>query len=282
MNVKMTKKYALTATLLMSGSILAANNRAEPVEYTQYQPILSESKLQQSDPSGKAGNKSEFAKDSNFKGVVSEHFYVDKASEALVFSMKGHKNRSEVRVLDNFDTSLPNTFYHLTADVLPINPQASIKDSTAKDDSMTYLQVHNSGDGTSTRGTSGEGYIPHPLLRIVYEAERSGKKDHYWAIIKNNATDCGSKSGNKGTTECKNAYVKFDLGPVDLTASTNFDVVVGNSKLVITVDGATKVDHDIRYWKEKYSYFKAGIYNQFKNGTSEVHFSSLGYKIENK
>lgn len=282
MKVNMTKIHFLTVSLLISNMAFATGDRAEPFEYRQYQPILSKSKLQASDPNGKSGNKSEYGKGGNFKGVVSEHFYVDKASEALIFSMKGHKNRSEVRVLDNFDTSLPNTFYHLTADVLPINPQASIKDSTAKDDSMTYLQVHNSGDGTSTRGTSGEGYIPHPLLRVVYEAERSGKKDHYWAIIKNNAVDCGSKSGNKATTECKNAYVKFDLGPVDFTTPTNFDVAVGNSQLVITVDGTEKVNHDIGYWKEKYSYFKAGVYNQFKNGTSEVHFTSLDYKIENK
>jgi len=281
MNLNLIKMSSIATAILVSGSAFAVD-RVAPVEYSQYQPILAESKLQVSDPNGKSGNKSEVATDSDFTGVVSEHFYVDKATESLVFNMTGYKNRSEVRILDNFDTSLPNTFYHLTADLMPINPRESVKNSESKNDAMTFLQVHNSGNGESPRGTSGEGYIPHPLMRVVYEAERSGKKDHYWAIIKNNAVDCGSKSGNKGTTECKNAYIKLDLGPVDPKAPTHFDIVVGNSKMLINVNGETKVDHDISYWKHLHSYFKAGVYNQFKNGTSEVHFKSLEYKIENK
>ena len=282
MNNTVVKTSGFIGSLLISGAAIAAGNYAEPVKYSQYQAVLSESKLQVSDPNGKSGNKSEFATNSDFSGVVSEHFYVDPNTENLVFSMKGHKNRSEVRVLDNFDTSLPNTFYHLTADLKPIDPKGSLKDSDAKNDAMTFLQVHNSGNGESKRGTSGEGYIPHPLMRVVYEAERSGKKDHFWAIIKNNAVNCGSKSGNKGKPECKNAYIKLDLGPVDLQSMTHFDIAVGNSKMVIKVNGETKVDHDITYWKHLHSYFKAGVYNQFKNGTSEVHFSSLDYKIDSK
>lgn len=276
---KIMKLSCVFGVLLMNGSIFAADDLIAPVEESKFQAVLSESKLQVSKPNGKSGNKDEYAKDSDFTGVVSEHFYVDKDTGALVFGMTGHKNRSEIRVLDNFDTSLPNTFYHLSADLLPINPQESVKESTSKDDAMTFLQVHNSGNGTSKRGTSGEGYIPHPLLRVVYEADRGGKKDHYWAVIKNNAVNCGSKSGNKGTPECKKAYVRFDLGPVNLTTPTRFDIVVGNSTLRIDVDGKTKVDHDLTYWKEKFSYFKAGVYNQFKNGTSEAHFYSLDYKI---
>jgi len=281
MNVK-SKLGVLIGAILVSGSLSAANGHDEPVKYTQYQSILSASKLQLSDPNGKSGNKSELGKKGNFSGVVNKHFYVNPNSQDLVFSMTGHKNRSEVRVLDNFDTSLPNTFYHLTADILPINPQDSVKNSESKNDAMTYLQVHNSGNGSSKRGGTGEGYIPHPLLRVVYEANRDGKTDHYWAIIKNNNIDCGSKSGNKGTPICKDSYIKLDLGPVNTNKSTHFDIAVGNSQLLITVDGQTKVNHDISYWKNLHSYFKAGIYNQFKNGTSEVHFSSLDYKIQQK
>lgn len=278
----MIKRSCLIGVLFLSCTALANNERGAPVEYAQYQPVLAESKLQESDPNGKSGNKNEFALNSDFTGVVSEHFYVDKNSEALVFKMSGYKNRSEIRVLDNFDTSLPDTYYRLSAELMPINPLESVSNSEKKNDAMTFLQVHNSGDGSSPRGKSGEGYIPHPLMRVVYEAERSGKKNHYWAIIKNNAVNCGSKSGNKGTEACKKAYIKLDLGPVNLSEPTYFDIVVGNSQMLINVDGVTKVDHDISYWKEKFSYFKAGVYNQFKNGTSEVHFHSLKYKIETK
>ncbi|MGX9418630.1 polysaccharide lyase family 7 protein [Vibrio sp. RC27] len=260
----------------------SAGEHVEPVKYSQFQEVLSESKLQVSDPGGKAGNKSELGAGGNFNGVVSEHFYVDSDSEALIFKMSGYKNRSEVRVLNNFDTSLPNTYYHLSAALMPIDPKDSIKDSDSKNDAMTFLQVHNAGSGKTERGTTGSGYIPHPLLRVVYEGERDGKVDHYWAVIKNNAVNCGSKSGNKGKPECKNAYIKLDLGPVDMTKLTQFDIKVGNSTLMIDVNGETKVDHDISYWSHLNSYFKAGVYNQFKNGTSEVHFNSLEYKVEEK
>jgi hypothetical protein len=282
-------KYVTTATaiavsLLSSCSTLATTSgeKMEPVKYSQFQDVLSHAKLQVSDPAGKAGNKSEYAQGGNFAGVVSDHFYVDSNSEAMVFSMTGYKNRSEVRILDNFNTAQPDTFYHLSANLLPINPKAAMMNSDKDSDAMTFLQVHNAGSEAGTHGTTGSGYIPHPLLRVVYEAERDGKKDHYWAVIKNNAVDCGSKSGNKDTQECKNAYVKFDLGAVDMESPTQFDIIVGNSHLVINVDGKTKVDHDISYWSHLNSYFKAGVYNQFKNGTSEIHFYSLNYKIEEK
>ena len=277
---KNLKSVAFVSSIALSSAAVFA---AVPADYEQFQPILAESKLQASDPEGKSGNKAEYAADSNFAGLeLKDVFFVDEDSEALVFKMKGYKNRSEVRILDNFDTSLPDTFYRLSADILPINPQAAVAMSDGKNDAMTFLQVHNSGDGTSARGTSGEGYIPHPLVRVVYEAERSGKTDHYWAIIKNNAMDCGSKSGNKEKVECKEAYIKLDLGQVDLVKPTHFDIIVGDSKLVIDRDGETVVNHDISYWSEKFSYFKAGVYNQFKNGTSEAHFYSLEYSIDKK
>lgn len=284
MNIKQFSSIAtaIAVSLLSACSSLATTpgEKTEPVQYSQFQGVLAESKLQVSDPEGKSGNKSEYAEDSNFNGVVSDYFYVDSKSEALVFSMTGYKNRSEVRVLDNFKTDSPNTFYHLSANLLPINPKASVMNSDASADSMTFLQVHNAGSEPGTRGTTGSGYIPHPLLRVVYEAERSGITDHYWAVIKNNAVDCGSKSGNKEKQVCKDAYVKLDLGPVDTDQPTQFDIIVGNSQLVINVNGDTKVDHDISYWSHLNSYFKAGVYNQFKNGTSEAHFYSLEYKIE--
>ncbi|MGV2990226.1 polysaccharide lyase family 7 protein [Vibrio sp. E150_011] len=258
----------------------ATGEQIAPVNYIQFQHILSESKLQISDPAGKAGNKKDVALDSDFTGIVNENFYVDKGSEAFVFKMNGFKKRNELRVLENFKSNDPNTFYRLSADLMPIHPREAVKDSEKKRDEMTFLQVHNKG--TYDDGNHGTGYIPHPLLRVVYDADRQGKQDHYWAVIKNNAVDCGSKSGNKGSVECKSAYLRVDLGPINQDAPTHFDIIVGDQKLVINVDGETKLDHDITYWKHMLSYFKAGIYNQFKHGTGEVHFYSLDYAIDKK
>lgn len=288
-NKKLVGTSLLAAALLtINGCALTSNKiklkpangvRVAPAEYAKFQPILSASKLQISEPNAKAGSKTELALDSNFTGLVNEHFYVDQGSEAFVFNMEGYKLRNELRVMDNFNTSLPNTYYRLSADLMPINPRESVKNSEPKRDEMTFLQVHNSGT-KNVRGLSVEGYIPHPLLRVVYDADRSGMQDHYWAVIKNNAVNCGSKSGNKGTAPCKKAYKRFDLGPVNPEAPTHFDIIVGNQKLVIKVDGEVKVDHDISYWKHLFSYFKAGVYNQFKNGKSEAHFYTLDYAVE--
>ncbi|WP_242620281.1 polysaccharide lyase family 7 protein [Shewanella maritima] len=248
--------------------------KVAPAEYKKFDSILSESKLQISEPNAKPGSKYELAKDSNFSGLVNEHFYVDQGSEALIVSMEGYKLRNELRVKNNFPSNLADTFYQLSADVMPIDPRGAMENSPSKNDAMTYLQVHNKGiddDGT--------GYIPHPLLRIVYEKSRKGYNDYYWAIIKNNAVNCSSKSGNKGSAECKNAYLKLPLTAYDSEQPTHFDIIVGDQKLVVKVDGVTKVNHDISYWKHLLSYFKAGVYNQFENGKGEAHFYNLEYKV---
>lgn len=258
----------------------ATGEREEPAKYQQFAGILAASKLQISTPNAKPGSKNEVATDSNFSGVVNEHFYVDKSSQALVMNMEGYKLRNELRVLENFKTDKANTIYHLSAELMPINPQESVKNSSSKNDEMTFLQVHNKG--TFDDGKHGVGYIPHPLLRLVYEADRKGVKDNYWAVIKNNNVNCGKDSGNRDTSICKNSYLRLNLGPLNTQAPTKFDISVGDSKLIIKMDGETRVNHDISYWKDMLSYFKAGVYNQFENGKSEVHFYSLDYTIEQK
>ncbi len=256
----------------------ATGEQVAPAEYEKFDSILSASKLQISTPNAAPGSKNELATDSDFSGIVNENFYVDKGSEAFVFKMQGYKLRNELRVLENFKSDKPYTFYRLSADLMPVNPQQSIKNSTTKRDEMTFLQVHNKG--TFDDGLHGVGYIPHPLLRVVWEGERRGVNNHYWAVIKNNAVNCGKDSGNREKTECKKAYKRFDLGPVNPDRPTRFDVIVGDQTLLIKVDGSTKVKHDISYWKHLLSYFKAGVYNQFENGGSEAHFYNLEYAVE--
>ncbi|WP_076541099.1 polysaccharide lyase family 7 protein [Shewanella sp. UCD-KL21] len=258
----------------------ATGEQVAPADYAKFSSILNASKLQISTPNAKPGSKYELAQDSNFSGIVNEHFYVDKGSEALVMNMEGYKLRNELRVLENFKSDDSQTFYRLSADLMPINPREAVKNSPSKNDAMTFLQVHNKG--TFDDGKHGVGYIPHPLLRVVYEADRKGIKDHYWAIIKNNNVNCGKDSGNRDTPVCKNSYVRMNLGKFNPDVPTHFDIIVGDQKLVIKVDGVTKVKHDISYWKDMLSYFKAGVYNQFENGKSEAHFYNLEYAIDKK
>lgn len=282
------KKTVKASLLAATVSLAMGANAAEqgvPADFAKFQDILKVSKLQASDPAGKSGNKSEYGLNGQFDGVMLDSFYVDKSSEALVFKMDGYKNRSEVRVYKNFNVGEADKFYHLSAEIKPINPSESVKNTDkAKNDAITYLQVHNAGSVSADfpDGVSGEGYIPHPLVRVVYEAERDGHEDWYWAVIKNNAVNCGSKSGNKGTQACKTAYVKLPLAPVATEGTDKFDIYVGDQKLVINLNGKTTVNHDISYWKDLRSYFKAGVYNQFKNGESEAHFYKLTYSVEDK
>lgn len=281
-------KYLTLSTLIAMSSIASANvtftdlndKLGHPVDYPQYQSVLKASELQISDAKGKKSNKEYFALDGDFTGIVNPYFFVDKQSEALVFKMKNDHLRNEIRVHKNFRTDLPNQFYTLSSEVQIIDPLASMKDSDGKQDEITFLQVHNKG--LDNEGTHN---VPHPLLRVVWKKDAKGVKGHYWAIIKNNAVICKGSFGakNKDKPFCKSdaAYTQYDLGKAPLDKTTAFDITVGNKMLKISVNGKTQVEHDIDYWRHLLSYFKAGVYNQFKNGMSEAHFYKLDF-IESK
>ena len=289
MNFKQLKISTMVIGFLAIGAACSELNapsapsgeQTEPAKYEKFASILSQSKLQISVPNAKPGSKGEKATDSNFAGIMDENFYVDKASEAFVFKMEGFKLRNELRVKENFKTNEPNTFHRLSAEVHLVNPYDSIKNSKEpKRNEITLLQVHNKG--TFDDGKHGVGYIPHPLLRVVWLGERNGIKNHFWAVVKNNALNCKKIKGKKRDPECSNSYVKYDLGAAKESASTKFDVIVGNQQLIIKLDGETKVDHNLSYWTHMLSYFKAGVYNQFKNGQSEAHFYNLDVVTETK
>ena len=266
------------ATTLVGPKGPTTGERVEPAKYEKFASILGASKLQISTPNEKPGRKHEVAKDSNFAGVVDENFYVDKGSEALVLKMEGYKLRNELRVLENFRTNDPNTFHHLSAELLLINPHDSVKNSEKKRREITVLQVHNKG--IADDGKHGVGYIPHPLLRVVWLEDRKGIKNHFWAVIKNNALSCKKIDGKYPYPGCKGSYLKFDLGAASPTKASKFDIIVGGEKLVIKMNGEVKVDHSLDYWTHMRSYFKAGVYNQFKNAQSEVNFYQLDYTVE--
>ncbi len=243
-----------------------------PYDYPQYQAILLASKLQRSDPDGVDGNKSDLIEGEEFIDYFDDYFYAEEETKRLVFRMRGYSNRSELRVLENFDITEAGVQRTLQASLQPIDIEATL--AQADGDEITLLQVHNKGTNSS-----GEGYIPHPLLRVTYESERNGLSGHYWAVIKTNALDCSSSSADANSSDCSNAYSRIDLGEADLSAFTDFKVRIAESQLMIEVNDITKVNYDISYWNHLLSYFKAGVYNQYTQAdltlSSEVQYEEL-------
>ncbi|GEA50228.1 hypothetical protein VIN01S_10320 [Vibrio inusitatus NBRC 102082] len=241
-----------------------------PYSITKYQDILSNSDLQQSDPDGSASNKETVVRDGNFYGYLDDYFYAQENTQYLVFKMSNYSMRNEVREKDNFDINVEDEKRTLLAEVKLPNIENAMSNSSSSRDEVTFLQIHNKG--TSSDGT---GYIPHPLLRVVYELERDGKYGHYWAVLKNNAVDCKGDGSDPDSAECQNAYDRIDLGEADTDSFTKFELIVQENNLAIEVNDIVKVDLDISYWEHLLSYFKVGVYNQFENGESEAHFRAL-------
>lgn len=242
----------------------------EPALYPQFEDILDDSKLQISDPEGERSNHDTYAEGGHFFGIVNEYFYVDKSTQALVFRMKNDHLRNELRVNEEFAVDSRNKFYTLSAEIEVINPALSMQHTDIEQNEITLIQVHNKGG------------LPHPLLRVVWKLEREGKKGHFWAVIKNNAVICkgyyGQDNKDKPICEYENAYKLVDLGKATPGTPTAFDVTVGNTTLAIDVNGESRVSHDLYYWRDMPSYFKAGVYNQYTHGMSEAHFYKLEYK----
>ncbi|MGY5450414.1 polysaccharide lyase family 7 protein [Agarivorans sp. MS3-6] len=248
-----------------------------PYSLERYQGVIDASSLQVSDPEGSAGNKVTI---SELDEYHDEYFYIDGESGDLTFTMQGYSNRSELRILNNFSSASEQYQQRLVASVLPIEPEKSVAASTASKDAFTLLQVHNKGTVISG-GT--DGIISHPLLRVVWEQSRSvdgtDYSSHYWAVVKTNAYECGEGNEDSyyGKDECDNSYRYFPLTHYTADAATHFEIIVGNSALVLKVNGETKLNYDISYWDALLSYFKAGVYNQFYDGGSEVQFATLQY-----
>ncbi|MFA0513874.1 polysaccharide lyase family 7 protein [Vibrio breoganii] len=241
-----------------------------PYSITKYQDILSNSDLQQSDPYGNASNKESVVTNGDFYGYYDEYFYAQENTQYLVFKMSNYSMRNEVRERDNFDINVEDEKRTLLAEVKLPGIEDAMSNSSSSRDQVTFLQIHNKG--TSSDGT---GYIPHPLLRVVYELERDGKYGHYWAVVKNNAVDCKGDGSDPDSAECQNAYDRYDLGEADTDAFTKFELIVQENNLSIEVNDIVKADLNIAYWEHLLSYFKAGVYNQFENGESEAHFRAL-------
>jgi len=251
-----------------------------PYDYPRYQDALDNANLQVSDNPETAGSsKSDVVDAGEYDGYESEHFYIDTSSGNLTFAMSNDKNRAELRFTENFLTNLADTQYTLSAEVMPIDPTGSVANSNDGQE-ITLLQVHNKG----TAGETDNSVLSHPLLRVVWDGE-SRKDDNtktsysgaYWAIIKTNAFECSNEDGENYRPDCPDSYDNYYLGEFNEGDFTKFDIIVREGQLIINVDGEEKVDYNIDYWSELYSYFKAGVYNQYEDGNSVVEFKSITY-----
>ena len=247
-----------------------------PYDYPQYINALKMANLQQSDPAN--GSKSDVLKADQYQQFDNDYFYIDQDSGWLTFAMSGDSNRSELRFVDNFKSNTSNT-YSLSAEVLPIHPDESVIASNDGEE-MTLLQVHNKGQN----GNTDDSVLSHPLLRVIWDGESrsddsSGESysNAYWAIVKTNALECKNQNNPNYEANCPDSYDFYYLADYDASHPTKFDIEVGNNQLNINVDDINKVNIDISYWSDLYSYFKAGVYNQYENGNSIVQFKSLIY-----
>lgn len=257
-----------------------------PYDYSQYVDALNNANLQQTDltdcdddDSDNYCSKSDVVDAGEYEDYDSEYFYIDTDSGWLTFEMEGDSNRTELRFTENFLSNLSDTTYSLTAEVLPISPSESVANSTDGEE-ITLLQVHNKG----TSGETDSSVLSHPLLRIIWDGEsrtddNSGDSysNAYWAIIKTNAYECSNEDGDNYNANCPDSYDFYYLSTYDSSEPTEFNIEVGNSTLTINVDGQEQVDFNIDYWSELYSYFKAGVYNQYTDGNSVVQFKTVTY-----
>jgi len=255
---------------------LSTTSKGVPYDFPQYINALKMSNLQQSDPSD--GTKSDVVKAGEYQHYDNDYFYIDKNSGWLTFEMNGESNRSELRFIDNFKSNNGET-YTLSAEVLPITPTQSVIESS-DGQVMTLLQVHNKGKN----GNTDDSVLSHPLLRVIWDGESRSDdntgdsyNNAYWAIVKTNTLECKDQNNPNYQANCPDSYNFYYLADYDANHPTKFNIEVGNNQLNINVDDLNKVNIDISYWSDFYSYFKAGVYNQYQNGNSIVQFKSLIY-----
>lgn len=230
-----------------------------PYDYSEYQTVLDDSKLQAPDSTTIS------IAQGDFKDNYNDYFYIPDSGNAWMTFAIGpdEKMRSELRQMDNWYTS-DTTVNKMIGEVL-------ISDKGTSDE-ITVMQVHDDADEADT-------YVNKPLVRIVWLEEQKETDasdytyDSYFAIVKTGT--CSS--------DCTD-YVKYALADYSSTESVKFEIRIENNELTIKVDGVAheKFDRfDVSYWEDLPSYFKAGAYIQSDTSPDvEVQFESLKYYDE--
>ncbi|MEL0638287.1 polysaccharide lyase family 7 protein [Marinomonas sp. TI.3.20] len=241
------EKVILISSILLTAFIFCSQVHAEssPYAISQYKPVLNQVKLQ-------APTSVDLINQGDFLGKYNKYFYIDKATGWMSFTVTGDHHRSELRQISDWKTSDLDYSHQMIGQAVVYKPKEG------KVNEITFMQIHDVTDNKNS--------INKPLLRLVWLRSRHGIKNHYWAVVKEDA--CRT---------CKN-YMKVDLGGHSISP-IKFDVNVVNNLLTLTVNGKIVPSlnkYNISYWAGLRSYFKSGVYNQ-SPGTATVKFKSLDF-----
>ena len=223
--------------LLLPSAVTAATTLC-PFDLVQFQPVLTQCRLQCPSTSRPVAN-------GNFANVsIPNHFYVDNST--MVLSMDYHRgSRCELRHNEEWSTAEDATFqYKALMRVVPKNAG-----------SFTIMQIHSK----SYTGTDGKRYRKGPPL-MLGRGDRGDVKDHLWAYL-------------RVSLEPK-MVVPFDLGPCPQDFF-ELDVLVDDGFIYISLDGHVKVREGVRHLDPlPRNYFKTGTYVH-GSGTPRVEYKSL-------
>ena len=226
------------------------NRSFVPYDYTQFQPVLDQSKLQiryddvvnYGDFADKKFPQFYVDKDENL------HFVIDKAADSA-------KVRSELREGPNGWSTADTEGHFWVATLKCLKPKAGIT-------SYTWMQVHGTSDTYN-----------YPLLRLFWIRDRDGIYDHIWAII---------IVSNPDTPKI---YEYRDLGARP-TYFFNAEVHIKNNIMDILIDHKLKTTINVTYWEDVQNYFKAGVYiDRYSDGGAvsaifkELHFYDDSSKV---
>ncbi|MDA7747019.1 polysaccharide lyase family 7 protein [Psychromonas sp.] len=225
-----------------------------PYDYPKYQDALDAANLEQSDPTSGNSDATTIKYAGDFADFSNDYFAITGTSNWLTFEMSGEDNRSELRFTTNFKTS-DSDFYRLVAKALPTSVTDSLDSSN--DVEMTLLQIDND-----------EGYAP--LVRVIWDsATRDEYSNSYWAVINTGSCDTDDTDAS--------CFEYTYLANYNAASTTKFEILVEDNLLTINVNGETAVNESTSYWPSIDNYFRAGVVNQYANGTSMVQFETLTY-----
>ena len=227
----------------------AQDDDSVPYDVDKFQSILDVSKLQIEEDSETAQDYGDFV------DYDSDCFYLSTTDNGqyMTFKSEGFKNRSELRLQEEWDTSETKK---LTGNVKLFYPD------TADLDEFTFMQIHDAADSENDP----EGYPNKPLLRLAWFRDRSDDdgndySDHIWAVVRNTGDTVNSD-------EDVNDHYPLAARP---DGFFDAEISVDSNMMTMTVNGET-LQLDVSYWSDLQSYFKAGVYLQGEEGEENLDY----------
>jgi len=227
----------IVLTLGLTSTVALADS--DPYSLARFQPVLDDSKLQAPDSSTARAQ-------GDFFGFHDSFFRLDSRGKYLTFEMEGDSHRSELRQMNEWQTS-SLTWQKMIGEVKLFYPQTSSLNQ------YTFMQIHDSGS-----------YPNKPLIRLHWQRNRNDLPDHLWAVVRLSVSE-------------KN-YLWVNLGPRPGSFFKS-EIKVKNNIMRVRINGITMLDMDVSYWDGLSNYFKAGVYLQ-DAGKAKVQFKSLKYYYE--